>query len=749
MIPNSIFVVVLFLSVLLTPNISVPLPNDDIAIIRQRVLETTIWPSVENIPITVEAAIGFSRALNSSCYWPDINYTDESIVVWDIEKHMFRITIMLQALTVNGSSIKNDPKIMADVHCALNVWFINDWKNPNWWFNEIGIPLQATGQLLMLGDNATRLEIEKISDISYRACWWLPNPYAIGTNLVWMIQSELYRSLATNNRTRIEQGFSRMWQDVVISNTSAQGVQYDWSYHFHGYQLLSGAYGLVWAQNILLFTQCSQNTQYQPDEQTLSIFADFLIKGDAWMIMTSEWDWHVVGRGISDPGNGFAHGFTTSWIRSVAQLVKSIETRTELMNFADRLDNKTNVPPLIGNKHYFLSDYQVHRRTNWVFTIKVQSSRTAPAECINGQNLKDEHGGQGVLNLYRTGFNDYSNIFPIIDWQAMNGITVEHDIPLEPCTRGRFALESSRMAGGVSDGQYGLAYMDTITHNLTAQRSWHFYDDAVIALATNLTLNTSNTAWTTLASRLLPTGQISIGFFNSTIITFNDGTYSFPYDQGKSSNVQWIHVGESNIGYVLQLQQQYASVGVQLGVKTGNYDTIGPFNATVTARMLTLYINHGVGPYNTLDYNYMILPNVSLESMPRLIKTYDEEQVFACISTNGVFHGTMWPTLKRASFVLWINHITTFSCQSPTFNLNITLNGAGAYLYSETERDFTLTASNPMRENTYLNVTVDRAGYGEGCTQLPDIDATRTNVTLILPSIRELLGTSVNVTCKK
>ncbi len=68
------------------------------------------------------------------------------------------------------------------------------------------------------------------------------------------------------------------------------------------------------------------------------------------------------------------------------------------------------------------------------------------------------------------------------------------------------------------------------------------------------------------------------------------------------SNVQWVHIGESNIGYVLQLQQQYDSVGVQVGMKTGNYDQISPFNKTVTARMVTLYINHGPGPY-VLDYN--------------------------------------------------------------------------------------------------------------------------------------------------
>jgi len=63
------------------------------------------------------------------------------------------------------------------------------------------------------------------------------------------------------------------------------------------------------------------------------------------------------------------------------------------------------------------------------------------------------------------------DIFPIIDWQAINGITVEHDIPLENCTHGRFDWIRMGFIVGVSDGEYGLVAMDTATHNLTAQRS--------------------------------------------------------------------------------------------------------------------------------------------------------------------------------------------------------------------------------------------------------------------------------------
>jgi hypothetical protein len=65
---------------------------------------------------------------------------------------------------------------------------VNDWQNPNWWFNQINIHLHTTSQLLMLGDNATSFKIEKNKEISFRSAWWLLGPQDTGANLVWMIK---------------------------------------------------------------------------------------------------------------------------------------------------------------------------------------------------------------------------------------------------------------------------------------------------------------------------------------------------------------------------------------------------------------------------------------------------------------------------------------------------------------------------------------------------------------------------------
>ena len=723
--------------------------NDDIAIVRQRVLEQMVWPASSTVPSIVKNALHYVQTLNSSCYWPDVNYTDQSRAVWLTANHISRVTTMLQAYTVNGSTERNNTELLSAVHCALNVWLTRDWQNPNWWWNRISVPISVTGQLLMLNGNVSSFELQKIKEISYRANWWAGDIWTTGCNLVWMIQAQLYRSLATQNVTGIEQGFSRMWEDIIIQPRNKEGVQNDFAYHFHGTQLLSGAYGRDWAINIFAFFLCSVGTQYAVDTDRLTVFSKFLVDGDAWMVIADKWDWHVRGRAATRANSEDNVGYNPDHIRAVAQVISDMTLRNELNDFADRIEKLPNAKAIIGSKHFYTADYHSHRRANWSATIKMQSTRTNPDECGNGENLKREHTGQGTLNLFTTNIDDYHWVFPVLDWQALNGITVEHDIPLADCGDAGRIQKLLPFVGGVSDGLFGLAMMDTATRNLTAQRSWHFYDDAIIALATNLTLTTPNIAWTTLASRKLLVGQVTVGFFNSTIITLTDGNYSFPFTSDKTSNVQWVHVGETDFGYVLQGQGQYASLGIEVGNKTGNFDTIGAWNVNVTWRTLKIWIDHGRGPY-TLDYEYMILPNVSLEAMPAIIKQYEEEQIFSCISSNKLFHGTMWPTLKRASFVLWDNVTTTFSCKSPSFELNIELSDAGAYLFSETETDFTVTASQPVRVNGAVKVTVDRIGQGQGCSSSIDNEnASTTSVILPLPSSTEFIGASVQTKCNK
>ncbi|CAF4977004.1 unnamed protein product [Rotaria sp. Silwood1] len=400
-----------------------------------------LWPTPDQLNATLAQAIGNLSTLDpKTCQWPDLNYSTRGPENWDPVLHMFRISTMTAALTVPGGR-ENDTVLLWAVHCALRVWIEQDWQNPNWWWNYIQDPLIATGIMLMLGvERMSSEEINAIITMSYRANWWIKD-WGGGANLVWELQVQLYRGLATSNYSAVAQGFEVMWNTVQIQNLSTWGVQTDWSYHFHGPQILTGAYGDAWATNILHFHLATRGTQYALSQDRIDIFGRFLTEGDAWFTMGSVWTWGILGR-VIDRGVHvwYTHLFPSDQLRALAMDVSSAYTAFALLDYADRLEHRHEARPLVGNRHFYTSDFQVHRRGNWTAALKMHSFRTIATECDNNENLNGEHIGDGVLNLYTRDAQygsgeEYENIFALLDWKTINGITVEADTPLVRCNR--------------------------------------------------------------------------------------------------------------------------------------------------------------------------------------------------------------------------------------------------------------------------------------------------------------------------
>lgn len=137
----------------------------------------------------------------------------------------------------------------------------------------------------MLGVNRTSAaEQAALTQTSFGAAWWL-NQWGGGANLVWMIQAQLLRGLASHNTTAVRQGFDVMWADVTVKSPSrnGQGIMPDGAYHFHGQQPLNFAYGADWLQDMLLFHACANGTAYDLSGAQVDILARFMAEGNAHM----------------------------------------------------------------------------------------------------------------------------------------------------------------------------------------------------------------------------------------------------------------------------------------------------------------------------------------------------------------------------------------------------------------------------------------------------------------------------------
>ncbi|CAF1631539.1 unnamed protein product, partial [Didymodactylos carnosus] len=218
---------------------------------------------------------------------------------------------------------------------------------------------------------------------------------------------------------------------------------------------------------------------------------------------------------------------------------------------------------------------------------------------------------------------------------------------------------NTTFVGGVSDGNYGAAVMDTATHSLTAKRTWHFYDDFVVALANGIEDNTRALLQTTVVSRLLPlantvAGTLTLQWSNGTKVVLADGVYSFSDTEPR---VQWFHAD----GTAWVVLGDYAALTIDCRNKSGNVNRFGPWDFELHGRMLTAAIIHGRGPTSkALSYTYMMMPNVTVYAVPALWNRYMflADSAYTLEKAQGDdtllhLHGTCDPFVQRASVSLF------------------------------------------------------------------------------------------------
>ena len=300
------------------------------------------------------------------------------------------------------------PSLLASTKLALDRWLQNDWKNPNWYDNEIGVPRQMGNIGLLLQPALSFAESSKMEEIMSRADWkgsgTVANPKWTGANLLDMLRIQIHRGLFVNSTSLVQQGFARSFAAVAHKHQNEDSIMVDNSFHQHGPQLLAAAYGAVFTSDILDLACLSASTEFQMPAPAIDVFEGLVLDGQARMSRAGSWDWQVHGRGISI-ASGLEIGFSSDQMRNFADHV-SPHRGDEWRSFAHRIeaDDASASAALSGNRGFWSSDYMTHSQRDFLFTIHMFSARTIPAACVNEQgklhsNVKLSVGGKIKLTL--------------------------------------------------------------------------------------------------------------------------------------------------------------------------------------------------------------------------------------------------------------------------------------------------------------------------------------------------------------
>lgn len=554
-------------------------------------------------------AAGF---LLSDGSWSDIDYTQTPDGDWGPWRHTQRLIVMAKAYQTPGQALHRNAQLRAQIDAALAYTkvFYGIEKLPvgNWWFWTIGIPMDLGPTLvLMRGEVNQAVFDDLVAAIHFRigsnpSAKGLVGPTPTGQNLVWSAYTHLALALLKDDTPMLTAVRDAMVTVTRVS--SGEGIKKDRSFHQHGAQLYTGGYGGQFANDVARYVLIARGTIYNLPAESLRTFADYVADGIAWSLHGDYFDVSVIGREVARPTtsgfNGLAALLQVSQLATPraaeirAAAAKMLQTwrgtmNTELAGLAAQVESARHTAAWpSGHRHYFNSDYTIHRRPGWFASVKMFSTRTKSGEKTNSENILGARQSDGRLYLALRGDEYFGrNVWPALDWTRLPGITVEQQADAAGDTYG---YGTRTFAGGTGDGRNGVTAMELapLGSAMTARKSWFFFDDAIVFLTSGITSTSSSRVETVV-------NQWPLVDANAQLVRGTD----------------WAFL--ENVGYWFPSPVELKT---SREVRTGTWAGLGASTDTTAHEkpIVTMWLDHGAMPSGA-SAEYVIVPNVTQTQM--------------------------------------------------------------------------------------------------------------------------------------
>lgn len=550
------------------------------------------------------AAQRWATSVRDDGSWADIDYASQARSGWAPLAHWQRMRAMVITAARLGASEQGRAQLLDATHRAFGYWIAHDFQCPNWWYNEIGIPKEVGAVALLLGEELQPAELAYTTGVSLAR-------YPIrltGQNKVWLAGNALMRGLLLGDEAIVREAVDAIWNEVRVSTT--EGIQPDFSFHQHGPQQQFGNYGLSFAVETARWALILRGTGWQLADEQLAVFRRYLLDGQAWVSWRGAMDVSACARQLMPRS---PRSKTTMAARVMRQAAEFDPAEAKVYRaFVAR--NQPGAPnDLVGNRHFWRSDYLVHRRPAFYATLKMSSNRVIGAEVVNSENLSGYHTGDGVLLLYRDN-GEYEDIFPVWDWRKLPGVTCAEG----PLPSFKTAAVPRDFVGAVSDGEDGCAVLDYQRDGVCAKKGWFFAGDTIVCLGANIRGPAEAVTATTLNQSVLR-GDVTVRR-GTAVRTVGAGRH----DMAGVSEVE-------HDGWRITLLDG-GELKLQTGPVTGNwhrvFDNPEAPTADVTKNIFLLWLDHGRGP-SAAHYAYRISPVTANDASVRVLANSGAVQAVA------------------------------------------------------------------------------------------------------------------------
>lgn len=125
--------------------------EDDLQRLRRQTREFE-WAPVNPEKTLVGQADRWARELRPDGSWSDVNYADQSRGFWKTEDHLKRVWSMATLYAEERTLGRRNSALEKAALAATHFWINHDFRNPNWWHNEIAVPKYLVTAILLMQD---------------------------------------------------------------------------------------------------------------------------------------------------------------------------------------------------------------------------------------------------------------------------------------------------------------------------------------------------------------------------------------------------------------------------------------------------------------------------------------------------------------------------------------------------------------------------------------------------------------------
>lgn len=542
----------------------------------------------QRYPLNTEKMAFYLSSLSDEGAWPDINYEDKKRSGWEPKMHTERILELVKLYYSKQTPYYQSEKVEAAIHKALDYWFTSGLVCLNWWYNQIGIPKTLGTAFVLFEQKLTPKEKKAAISVMENAKFGMT-----GQNKVWLAGNVMMRALLQNDAELV-----RMARDTIASEIvtgKVEGIKDDWSFHQHGAQQQFGNYGLSFVSGMSFFSGVFAGTSLAFDERQLGIINTLIDKGYRWIVWKGKMDVSSLGRQLfhhAQVHKALSLAFSASELGGG----ESSQCAAVARNLLQENYGAVGQAPLTGHKHFWQSDYTVHRTPRWMATVKMASDRVVGVEMMNGDNMKGFYMADGATYVYQDG-DEYLDIFPLWDWRKIPGVTAfQSDAPM-PVIQKYQPRNAAAFVGGISNGTQGMTAMEIDRAGIKARKSWIFMDDYMLCLGAGIQAD-SNLVVTTAIEQCHQKGDLCV---------WQDGAWRKISGKWKSANAEqrFFHNGK---GYIVW-NAGASSCVAEVAHRSGRWhDVMQMYRpAAVTGDVSSICLEHGVAPEKR-SYQYLVLP---------------------------------------------------------------------------------------------------------------------------------------------